>query len=109
VRRISAAKTAFLEPEALTESDMRSGNTGPREVTKGNKFSRKLHSAAVSRHQVSRPQSLYLCPLQSVFAFESDGVTDGIISPGGELYKNGFAWRGAGAQVVELRSRPIGG
>ena len=35
---ISAAKTAFLEPEALTESDIRSGDNGPREVTKGNKI-----------------------------------------------------------------------
>ena len=36
-------------------------------------------------------------------------VTDGIISPCGELYENGFAGRGANARVVELCSRPIGG
>jgi hypothetical protein len=81
--------------------------TGPSEVTKVTKFSRKLHSAGISRHQVSRPQSLYL--LQSVFAFESDGVTDGIISPVGELSEKGLRpGEALTRRGVELRSRPVG-
>jgi hypothetical protein len=73
------------------------------------KFSRKLHSAAISRHQVSRPQSLYLCPLQRVSAFESDGVTDGIISPVGELSEKGLRpGEALTRRGVELRPRPVG-
>jgi hypothetical protein len=41
-------------------------------------------------------------------ALKKLGVTDGITRLRGAL-RNGFARKGASAQVVELRSRPVGG
>ena len=56
----------------------------------GQKYRRNCNQLHMQGNLLDRPYSLYSSHSQSILAIEEGRVTDGIISPKGELYENGL-------------------